>query len=101
MIRRYRPGCSASLRAGLLVMAASLSGCSLFVPRTPEPVEPLPPPPPPIVEPVATHTFPFDPETTGAIGLLQVTHARHEDTLPDLARRFNLGFDRFQDPSIA
>ena len=51
------------------------------------------PPPPPIVAPLATHSFEFDPETTGVIGELQVTQSRHEDTLADIARRFNLGYD--------
>jgi L,D-transpeptidase ErfK/SrfK len=42
--------------------------------------------------PLATHTFPYDPET-GVVGTLQTTISRHEDTLSDIARRFNLGYD--------
>jgi L,D-transpeptidase ErfK/SrfK len=45
------------------------------------------------VAPVATHQFPFDPKSTGVLGELQVTQARHEDTLADIARRFNVGYD--------
>ena len=79
---------SAALAATLL-----LGGCSMFAPREPVPVEPAEPPPPVIEAPLATHRFPFDPESTGVVGQLQVTVARHEDTLSDIARRFNLGFD--------
>jgi L,D-transpeptidase ErfK/SrfK len=46
-----------------------------------------------LLPPLATHNFPIDEENTGVVGLLQVTYARHEDTLGDLARRFNLGYD--------
>ena len=41
-----------------------------------------------LAAPLALHTFPFDPETTGVVGELQVTYARYEDTIPDIARRF-------------
>jgi L,D-transpeptidase ErfK/SrfK len=44
-------------------------------------------------EPLATHIFPYEPKTTGVIGTLQATIAREEDTLSDIARRFNLGYD--------
>jgi L,D-transpeptidase ErfK/SrfK len=79
---------SASLAAVLL-----LGGCSTFVPREPVPVEPAEPPPPVIESPLATHRFPFDPESTGVVGELQITRARHEDTLSDIARRFSLGYE--------
>jgi L,D-transpeptidase ErfK/SrfK len=79
--------------AALLVVFLTLGGCSLFEPvpeAAPPPVEPEKPQ---LAVPLATHTFAFDPETTGVVGELQVTYARYEDTLPDIARRFNLGFD--------
>lgn len=79
--------------ASTIVAVLALGGCSLFMPREPEPVEPAVPAQPELQAPMATHTFPFDPETTGVVGELQVTHARYEDTLADIARRFNLGFD--------
>jgi L,D-transpeptidase ErfK/SrfK len=75
--------------AGLL---ASLAGCSLFSP-TREPPPPAAPPAPTYAEPLATHTFPYDSKTTGVVGTLQATIAREEDTLSDIARRFNLGYD--------
>jgi L,D-transpeptidase ErfK/SrfK len=54
------------------------------------------PPPPPVAvvqEPMATHTFTFDPERDTVVGEVQVTRAHEEDTLPDLARRFNIGYE--------
>jgi len=74
-----------------LIALATLAGCSVFRPA-PEPV-PVEPAKPKLAAPLATHTFPFDPQATGVLGELQVTYASHEDTLPDIARRFNLGFD--------
>jgi L,D-transpeptidase ErfK/SrfK len=73
----------------------ALAGCSVFMPR--EPAAPPPPPPAPaVLPPLATHTFPFDPQTTGVVGEVQVTQSRHEDTLADIARRFNLGYDEIR-----
>ena len=77
-------------RAALIVALMSLAGCSVFAPKQ----EPLPPPAEPpkpqYAEPLATHTFPYDPKTTAVVGTLQATIAREEDTLPDIARRFNV-----------
>ena len=81
-------------RAAAFVAFAALAGCSVFRP-VPEPV-PAGPAKPQLATPLASHTFPFDPKSTGVVGELQVTYARHEDTLPDIARRFNLGFDEVQ-----
>jgi L,D-transpeptidase ErfK/SrfK len=91
---RRRDSRSAVIRAATLLGLLALAGCSLL-PREPEPppAPPPPPPPPPILAPLATHSFEFDPETTGVIGELQVTQSRHEDTLADIARRFNLGYE--------
>jgi L,D-transpeptidase ErfK/SrfK len=57
------------------------------------PPPPSEPPKPEALPPLATHEFPFDPKTTTVVGTLQVTHSRREDTLADIARRFNLGYD--------
>lgn len=82
------------MRRALLVMAlGAVGGCSVFMPAERAPVEPPAPVQPQFQPPLATHTFPFDPKSTGVIGELQVTYARHEDTIADIARRFNLGFD--------
>ncbi len=79
------------VRVTATIGLAVLGGCSLFRPAPPPP--PAEPPAPRLAEPLAMHTFPFDPQTTGVVGELQVTYSRYEDTLPDIARRFNLGFD--------
>ena len=44
-------------------------------------------------QPLATHTFNLDDTTGNVVGELQVTKAQAEDTLPDIARRFNLGYE--------
>jgi L,D-transpeptidase ErfK/SrfK len=43
--------------------------------------------------PVATHRFEIDPERDDVVGIVQVTVAGEEDTLPDIARRFNVGYE--------
>jgi len=79
-------------RAALLGSVALLSGCSIFSPQR-EPAPPAAPPPPQYAEPLATHTFPYVPKVTTVVGQLQATIAAEEDTLSDIARRFNLGYD--------
>jgi L,D-transpeptidase ErfK/SrfK len=79
-----------TLMAGLLMLA----GCSLFRPAPPpEPPPPPPEPPKPVyAPPVGTHRFEIEP-TDDVVGQLQVTVAYKEDTLPDIARRFNVGYE--------
>src|SRR4051812_8227324 len=67
-----------------------LSGCQTWNHR--EQKAPEPPPAPTIQPPVATHAFSVD-EEDEVIGELQVTTVQGEDTLPDIARRFNLGYE--------
>jgi L,D-transpeptidase ErfK/SrfK len=43
--------------------------------------------------PVATHRFVLNSPDEDVVGEVQVVTARHQDTLPDIARRFNLGYD--------
>jgi len=45
------------------------------------------------VAPVATHRFEFDPDTDDVVGHLQITRSGADDTLSDIARRFNLGYE--------
>jgi L,D-transpeptidase ErfK/SrfK len=91
MHRRDHGPLAGLLRATAIVGVLALGGCSIFRPAPPP--APAEPAKPQLAEPLAMHTFPFDPKTTGVVGELQVTYASHEDTLPDIARRFNLGFD--------
>jgi L,D-transpeptidase ErfK/SrfK len=93
MVKRY-----AALFFGFLpclFLGLGLSGCSLFrpVPREPPPVvNSVPPPAPELPEPVATHRFEID-ETTEIVGYVQRTVIGTEDTLPDIARRFDVGYE--------
>ena len=85
-----------ALRALVLVatLGAFLSGCSLFsdpkwgskreAEKAPA-VAALP-------EPVPTHLFEID-ATTDVVGVVQKTRATKEDTLTDIARRFNVGYE--------
>lgn len=80
--------------AGLL-----LAGCSLISPwKKPEP--PAPPPvveaPPPVPElpvPQALHRFELADADTQVVGAVQLVVASKEDTLPDIARRFDVGYE--------
>ena len=81
---------------GMTLSLLLLGGCSLFRSAPPPPppvVEPPPPPKPHYAEPVATHEFSFDPAHDDVVGRVQVVVAGPDDTLPDIARRFNLGYE--------
>jgi L,D-transpeptidase ErfK/SrfK len=79
-------------RMAVAAALATLAGCTLFEVQK-EPAPPPEPPKPTYAQPLATHTFPYDPQSTGVVGTLQATIANEEDTLSDIARRFNLGYD--------
>jgi L,D-transpeptidase ErfK/SrfK len=79
----------------LAAFATLISGCSLFKDgplwggkddADKEPAVPTLP------EPVATHRFDID-ATTDIVGVVQKTQASKEDTLTDIARRFNVGYE--------
>ena len=79
-----------------LLSLAVLSGCSLFgdgpgwgAKRDTEKVAEVVPELP---QPVATHLFEIDP-TVDIVGVVQKTKATKEDTLTDIARRFNVGYE--------
>jgi L,D-transpeptidase ErfK/SrfK len=81
----------------ILLLASSAAACVPFESLwRKEPKPPPPPPPPVVVAPVplaqATHHFVVQ-KDSDLVGRVQVTIARHEDTLPDLARRFNVGYE--------
>ena len=84
------------IRCAIPLLAATLAACtpfeSLF--HKPKPAEkataPVAPAPPlPLAQ--ATHRFFVAPDQD-VVGRLQVTIAKHEDTLADIARRFNVGY---------
>jgi L,D-transpeptidase ErfK/SrfK len=89
-----------SLRSAVLVLSVGvLSACSLWSPpwmtrgerhKEKEAVEA----PKPIGEPpVATHRFEYDPAKEDVVGLVQKTIVGKDDTLPDIARRFDVGYE--------
>ncbi len=79
------------LRAGVVLGSILLAGCQIppYQKKTIEPVVAAPV----VHEPVATHTFTLDESGGNVVGELQITQAQAEDTLPDIARRFNLGYE--------
>jgi L,D-transpeptidase ErfK/SrfK len=85
------------LRVLLAGSALALAGCSLFAPA-PKPGEPpasvTPASPAPLSKlPAASHRFEFDPKDQDVVGEVTVTVVGKDDTLPDLARRFNVGYE--------
>jgi L,D-transpeptidase ErfK/SrfK len=84
------------LSLGLVTL---LTACSLLSPpvKAPAPVEvpvaaPEPPPKPQLPPPVATHRFEIDADDD-VVGELQVTIVGRNDTLSDVARRFDIGYE--------
>jgi L,D-transpeptidase ErfK/SrfK len=80
---------------GALVATATLASCSLLngawthekkAAPPPEPAAPVEPPP------VPTHKFELEPGQD-IVGVVQITTATKEDTLTDIARRFNVGYE--------
>jgi L,D-transpeptidase ErfK/SrfK len=75
--------------------ALALAGCSLFrpVPKAAPPVvKELPPAAPQYPQPSATHRFEVDP-ASDVVGYVQKTIVGKDDTLPDIARRFDVGYE--------
>jgi L,D-transpeptidase ErfK/SrfK len=85
-------------RTALTFAAAAvfLSACSLLTDprhgRAPQDLSEAQPEAPALA-PLATHRFEFDPLHDDVVGLIQITTATAGDTLPDIARRFNLGYE--------
>jgi L,D-transpeptidase ErfK/SrfK len=87
-----------SIRLGFtLLCAGALAACSLL--GTPWGAHRAPAPPPPPVAavpegaaPLATSKFEID-DHDDVVGTVQVTEATKEDTLTDIARRFNVGYE--------
>jgi L,D-transpeptidase ErfK/SrfK len=72
-----------------------IAGCSLFGGREPAPPPSAPPPPPappPEPQPVANERFELS-SGEDVVGVVQVVSAGKDDTLTDIARRFNVGYE--------
>jgi L,D-transpeptidase ErfK/SrfK len=75
------------------LLCVSLAACSLFGGREKAPPPPPPPPPPPAAPlPVANERFELGPNQD-VVGIVQVVKAGKEDTLTDIGRRFNVGYE--------
>jgi L,D-transpeptidase ErfK/SrfK len=74
----------------------ALGGCSLFhsapAPQ-PAPAQPVIATVPELPVPTATHHFTIDPAAGEVVGYVQRTVIGKEDTLPDVARRFDVGYE--------
>jgi L,D-transpeptidase ErfK/SrfK len=81
----------------VVAFAACTTGARIVPPvldPVPEPVLPAPAPEPPrYPHPVATHRFEIDAQHDDVVGEVQVTLVGKNDTLPDIARRFNVGYE--------
>ena len=67
--------------------------CSLFKERNKEAPPPPPPPPAPVeAPPTETQRFELAPDQD-VVGVVQLTTTTKEDTLTDIARRFNIGYE--------
>jgi len=93
--RTGRRCCSEARRLAPGLALAALAGCSLLrpPPAPPPPAAPAAPPAPVLERAAATHLFSIDPGRDDVVGVLQVTTAGADDTLPDIARRFNVGYE--------
>jgi L,D-transpeptidase ErfK/SrfK len=78
------------------LLCLAVAGCSLFGMRfhqsAPPPAPPAPPEPPPQPLPVANERFELA-EGQDVVGTVQVVTASKDDTLTDIARRFNVGYE--------
>lgn len=78
----------------VLTLACSMAGCALFRPAAvvPPAAVPVSPPPKPVLPtPSATHRFNIDADTE-VVGYVQRTNIGKDDTLSDIARRFDVGY---------
>ena len=78
-----------------LMLGCCAAGCSFFRHAAVEPpavVTAAPPPAPVFPKPTATHRFDIE-ASTEVVGYVQRTIVGKDDTLPDIARRFDLGYE--------
>jgi L,D-transpeptidase ErfK/SrfK len=82
------------LKVAVCLGGLALGGCSLFrpAPVAPPPVVQAPPPVPQYPKPMAMHRSEVDPGSD-IVGHVQKTIVGKDDTLPDIARRFDVGYE--------
>lgn len=81
----FRQRCSWSAWSLVICACISLSACSSFPDWRPPWTGSQPPAP--------SDSFLLPPQGTDVVGKVQITTAHHEDTLSDIARRYDLGFE--------
>jgi L,D-transpeptidase ErfK/SrfK len=84
--------------AALCAAVALFAGCSLIgshaiAPPAPAVASEVAPPAPSLPAPIDTHHFTLSDEQDDVVGEVQITLASKEDTLPDIARRFDVGYE--------
>ena len=86
------------LKLAVCAGAFAIAGCSLFRPKPvppPQVVKAEPPPKPVLPKPNATDRYEID-AGTEIVGYVQKTTIGKEDTLPDIARRFDVGYEEIR-----
>lgn len=83
LLSQIRDRRAPAYRAAVLLAAIFLPGCA-FLAGTP---------PATFATPVPSDRFPVPPEGDDIVGRVQVAIAREGDTLPEIARRYNLGYE--------
>jgi len=80
--------------AAAACLCVLVTACSLLHPmkHAAPPPPPAPPPAPVEPEPVATQRFEISPDDD-VVGVVQIVKTSKEDTLTDIARRFNVGYE--------
>ena len=93
-VRAYRSATLAVLAAGVSVLAScALIGSKPVPPPEAEVESPAAAPVPRLPAPVDTHKFTLNSPDDDVVGTVQITLASQDDTLPDIARRFNVGYE--------
>jgi L,D-transpeptidase ErfK/SrfK len=80
--------------ASAALLCLTLASCSLFGPheKAPPPAPPPPPPPPVEAASIANERFELAPGQD-VVGTVQIVKSGKDDTLTDIARRFNVGYE--------
>jgi len=90
MIPTFPPLLHYILRYSFIGSFFFLIGCQSFLTQPTQSVNPVARSLP---MPIASHEYSFDSAREDVVGKLQIITAREDDTLSDIARRFNLGYE--------